>query len=66
MAGLSRDESVSIVVIAITVAVFAWYRSDMTGIQRVTTVTMALLVSVATATAVFLFLRRWDPVWYTP
>jgi hypothetical protein len=66
MAGLSRDESVSITVLGITVAVFAWYRTSMTGIQRWTNAIIALLVSVAVATATFYVLKNWNPVWYRP
>lgn len=66
LADLSRDERVSIALISITVAVFAWYQSEMTGIQRWTNATIALVVSIAVATAVTLFLKRWDPFWYTP
>ncbi len=64
MTGLSRDETVSIVVTGITVAVFAWYRTDMTGIQRWTNATIVLLVSIAFATAGTAILKRWNPVWY--
>jgi hypothetical protein len=64
MLGLSRDEIVSIVIIGITVAVFAWYQADMTGIQRWTNATTAFLVSIAFATAVTAILKRWNPVWY--
>jgi hypothetical protein len=64
MAGFSSDETVSITVLAITVAVFAWYRSDMTGISRWTNAIIALLVSLAVATATFYVLKKWDPFWY--
>jgi cell division protein FtsW (lipid II flippase) len=64
MLGLSRDETVSIVIIGITVAVFAWYRVDMTGVQRWTNATIVFLVSIAVATAVTAILKRWNPVWY--
>jgi hypothetical protein len=66
MASLSRDETVSIAVIGITAAVFAWYRTDMTGTQRWTNTTIVLLVSVAIAAATFYLLKRWDPFWYRP
>jgi len=64
MTGLSRDETVSIVVIGITVAVFAWYRTGMTGIQQWTNATIAFFVSTAFATAGTTILKRWNPVWY--
>lgn len=64
MAGFSRDETVSLTVLAITVAVFAWYRSDMTGISRWTNAIIALLVSVTIATATLYVLKRWNPIWY--
>jgi hypothetical protein len=60
----SRDETVSIVIIGVTVAVFAWYRAGMTGIQRWSNVTIAFLVSTVFATAVTAILKRWNPVWY--
>lgn len=44
MASLSRDEITSIAVIDITVAVFAWYQTNMTGLQQLTN---ALLVVLA-------------------
>ncbi|MFT4890047.1 MAG: hypothetical protein ACI9YT_000960 [Halobacteriales archaeon] len=65
MVSLSRDEAVSIAVLAITVAVFAWYRTDLTGIQRWANATIALLVSLAVATATFYVLKKWDPIWYS-
>jgi cell division protein FtsW (lipid II flippase) len=64
MAGLSRDESASIAVIGTTVAVFAWYQTDLTGIQRWTNVLIVLLVSVAVATATTFVLKKWNPSWY--
>jgi hypothetical protein len=64
MAGFSRDETVSLTVLAITVAVFAWYRSDMTGISRWTNAIIALFVSVTIATATLYVLKRWNPIWY--
>ncbi|MFQ3295015.1 MAG: hypothetical protein ACI9PP_001942 [Halobacteriales archaeon] len=64
MVSLSRDETVSIAVIGITVGVFAWYRTDMTGIQRWTNATIVLIVNLAIATATFYVLKRWDPFWY--
>jgi len=64
MAGLSRNEIASLTALGLTVAVFAWYRTDLTGIQRWTNATIALLVSVAVATATFHVLNAWDPVWY--
>lgn len=64
MAGFSRDETVSLTVLAITVAVFAWYRSDMTGISRLTNAIIALFVSVTIATATLYVLKRWNPIWY--
>ena len=50
MDGFSRDETASIVIIGVTVAVFAWYRAGMTGIQRWTNATLAFLVSIAFTT----------------
>lgn len=64
MAGLSRDEIASIAVIGVTVAVFAWYRTDLIGIQRWTNAIIALLVSIAVATATTFILKKWDPRWY--
>lgn len=64
MGGMSRDEAASIAVIGTTVAVFAWYRTGMTGVQRWTNAFLALLVSVAVGAATTLVLRKWDPVWY--
>lgn len=64
MAGLSRDEIVGIAVIGTTVAVFAWYRISLTGIQRWTNAIIVLLVSVAVATATTLVLKKWNPGWY--
>jgi len=64
MDGLSRDETAGIVIIGVTVAVFAWYRAGMTGIQRWTNATIAFLASIAFATAVTAILKRWNPVWY--
>jgi hypothetical protein len=62
---LSRDDIVSIVVIGITVAVFAWYQTNMTGIQRMTNAVIALLVSVGCATAVTVVLKKLNPIWYS-
>ena len=62
---LSRDEFMGIVVISITVAVFAWYQTNMTGIERWMNTTMVLLVSGAVATATSLVLKKWDPFWYS-
>jgi hypothetical protein len=64
MDGFSRDETASIVIIGVTVAVFAWYRAGMTGIQRWTNATLAFLVSIAFTTVVTAILKRWNPVWY--
>jgi hypothetical protein len=64
MTGLSRDETASIVIIGITVAVFAWYRTGMTGIQQWTNTAIAFLMSVAFATAMNVILKRWNPSWY--
>jgi hypothetical protein len=64
MAGLSRDEVASIALIGITVAVFAWYRTGLTGIQRWTNVIIVLLVSVTVATATTFVLKKWNPRWY--
>jgi len=66
MASLSRDEIASIAVIGITVAVFAWYRTSLTGIQRWTNASIALLMSVAVAAATTLVLKKWNPGWYRP
>ena len=62
---LSRDEFIGIVVISITVAVLAWYQTDMTGIQRWANTTMVLLVSGGVATATSLVLKKWNPSWYS-
>jgi hypothetical protein len=59
----SRDETASILIIGVTVAVFAWYWAGMTGIQRRTNATIAFFVSIALATAVTTILKRWNPVW---
>lgn len=64
MAGPSREEAVGIAAIGITVAVFAWYRADVTGVRRVADAAIGLLVSVGVATATFHVLGRWDPFWY--
>jgi hypothetical protein len=64
LASLSRDEIASIAVIAITVAVFAWFRTDMTGVQRWTGTLVALLVSGAVATATTAVLKTLNPGWY--
>jgi hypothetical protein len=64
MAGLSRDEIAAIAGIGITVAVFAWYRTGLTGIQRWTNAIIVLLVSVAVATATTFVLKKWNPGWY--
>jgi len=64
MTGLARDETTSVVIIGITVAVFAWYRTSMTGIQQWTNTAIAFLVSIAFATAVTVILKRWNPGWY--
>ena len=64
MTRLSRDETMSIVLIGITVAVLAWYRSDLTGIHRWTNTTLVWLVSTAVATATFYMLKKWNPFWY--
>jgi len=62
---LSRDEIVSITIIGITVAVFAWYRTNMTGIQRLSNSIIVLLVSIGCATAVTVVLKEWNPTWYS-
>jgi divalent metal cation (Fe/Co/Zn/Cd) transporter len=64
MVGFSRDETASVTILGITVAVLTWYRTDLTGIHRWTDATIALLVSVVVATATFYVLNTWDPVWY--
>ena len=64
MASLSRDEVASIAVIGITVAVFAWYRTGLTGIHQWTNAIIVFLVSVAVATATTLVLKKWNPRWY--
>jgi hypothetical protein len=64
MTGLSRDETVSIVFIGVTVAIFAWYQTGVTGIQRWVSTTIAFLVSIAVATSLTTLLKRWDPIWY--
>lgn len=64
MAGLSRDEIAAIAGIGITVAVFAWYRTGLTGMQRWTNAIIVLLVSVAVATATTFVLKKWNPRWY--
>ena len=61
MASLSRDRIAAIAGIGVTVAVFAWYRTGLTGIQRWTNAIIVLLVSVAVATATTLILQRWNP-----
>jgi threonine/homoserine efflux transporter RhtA len=62
---LSRNEIVSIIIIGITVAVLAWYRTDMTGIQRLTNSIIGLLVSISCATAVTVVLKKLNPTWYS-
>jgi hypothetical protein len=62
---LSRDEIVSITVIGITVAVLAWYQTNMTGIQRLANSIISLLMSISCATAVTVVLKKWDPTWYS-
>jgi hypothetical protein len=64
MTGFSTDETASIVIIGITVAVFAWYRTGMTGIQQWTNTAIAFLVSIVFATAMTAILKRWNPSWY--
>jgi len=64
MRNLSRDELVSITVIGITAAVLAWYQTNLTGVQRLTTAVLTLLVSMSCATAVTVVLKRWNPHWY--
>jgi uncharacterized membrane protein len=64
LAGLSRDEVASIAVIGITVAVFAWFRTGLTGIQQWTNAIIVFLVSVAVATATTIVLKKWNPRWY--
>jgi hypothetical protein len=65
MTGFSRDERTSIVLIATVTAVFAWYRTDLTGAQAWTSTASAFLVSLVVATATFAALRRWQPGWYS-
>jgi hypothetical protein len=62
---LNRDEIVSITVIGITVAVLAWYQTNMTGIQRLTNAVIVLLVSIGCATAVTVVLKKLNPTWYS-
>jgi hypothetical protein len=62
---LSRDEIVSITVIGITVAVLAWYQTNMTGIQRLANSIISLLVSISCATTVTVVLNKWNPTWYS-
>lgn len=64
MAELSRTETASILMIGITVAVMAWYWSDLSGVQRWTSVLTACLLSVASAWAALSVLATWDPAWY--
>lgn len=64
VAGVSRDGIVSIAVISITVAVFAWYQTGLTEIQRWTNTTIVLLVSVLVATGTTIVLKKWNPRWY--
>lgn len=64
IASLSRDEIASIAVIGVTVAVFAWYRTGLTGIQRWTNAIIALLVSIVVATVTTVILKKWNPRWY--
>jgi hypothetical protein len=52
MTGVSRDETASVVIIGITVAVFAWYRTGMTGLHQWTNTAIAFLVGIAVAAAV--------------
>ncbi|TSD15824.1 hypothetical protein DP107_01180 [Haloglomus irregulare] len=62
---LSGDEIVSIAVIGITVAVLAWYQTNMTGIRRLTDAVIVLLVSIGCATAVTVVLKGLNPTWYS-
>lgn len=62
---LSGDEVVSIAMIGITVAVFAWYQTNMTGLQRLTNAVLALVVSLGCGTAVSVVLKKLNPDWYS-
>ncbi|PSQ57010.1 MAG: hypothetical protein BRD23_09035 [Halobacteriales archaeon SW_9_67_25] len=64
MATLHREEVTSIVVVGTILAVFAWYGSEMSGIQRLTNSVIVSLVGIASATAGFYVLNRWNPGWY--
>jgi len=55
MSRLSRDESLSIAIVGITVGVLAWYRTDLVGIQRWIGAAIGLAVSLAVATATIVF-----------
>lgn len=61
---LSRDERVSLAAIVATTTAIAWYRSELTGWQRLTSLGLVALVSFLTATATLAVLNHWNPGWY--
>lgn len=65
MLNVSSDERVSLLVIAVTVGVFAWLRSDGAAIEQWLDATLALIVSLVVA-GVTLYALNWlDPRWYS-
>ena len=64
MVTLHREEITTIVVVGVLLAVFAWYSSEMSGIQRMINSIIVLFVGSGSTVAGFYMLKRWNPRWY--
>lgn len=65
MVEFSPEETASVATIATVLCVFAWYQTQLTGIQRWTNVVVVLLVGAVSATVGLVALKRLDPAWYS-
>lgn len=61
--GFSTEAVVSIVAITATSAVISLYWTDLSGVQAVTSVGIASLVTAVSATALLYLITRLDPSW---